>query len=63
VATRPEAQKRGYAEAVVRFALQRAHEATGLTRTTLHATDAGRPVYKRVGYYDTAKIMAYKLSQ
>jgi GNAT superfamily N-acetyltransferase len=63
VATRPEAQKRGYAEAVARFALQSAHEATGLMRTTLHATDAGRPVYKRLGYYDTTKIMAYKLSQ
>jgi len=63
VATRPEAQKLGYGEAVVRFALQTAHQATGLMRTTLHATDAGRPVYKRIGYYDTAKIIAYKLSQ
>jgi GNAT superfamily N-acetyltransferase len=63
VATRPEARKKGYAETVVRMALQRAHEVTGLKRTTLHATDAGHPVYKRIGYYDTAKIMAYKLSK
>ena len=62
VATRPEAQKKGYAEAVVRFALQSAHEATGLKRTILHATDAGHPVYRRIGYYDTARIMAYRLS-
>ena len=60
VATRPDAQKKGYGEAVVRHALTRAHEATGLTRTILHATDAGRPLYTRLGYHDTARIMAYK---
>ncbi len=62
VATRPDVRKKGYAEAIVRMALQRAHEATGLTRTILHATDAGHPVYRRVGYHDTAKIIAYKPS-
>jgi hypothetical protein len=62
VATRAEARGKGYAEAVVRQALQAGHEATGLTRTILHATDAGFPVYKRVGYYKTASILAYKLA-
>lgn len=62
VATRPEARKKGYAEAIVRHALQQAHKATGLTRTILHATEAGHPVYKRVGYHDTARILAYKPS-
>lgn len=51
VATRPHAQRKGYAEAVVRHALQAAYEATGLRRTILHATDAGFPVYRRVGYH------------
>lgn len=63
VATRPDAQKKGYGEAVVRHALQRAHEATGLTRTILHATDLGRPLYRRLGYHDTSTIMAYKQSE
>ncbi len=61
VATRPDAQHKGYAEVVVRHALQAAHEATGLTKTVLHASDAGLPVYRRVGYHKTCKILAYRL--
>jgi GNAT superfamily N-acetyltransferase len=60
VATRPDRRGNGYADAVVRHALQTAHEATGLKRTILHATDAGFPVYTRVGYHRTATIMTYK---
>lgn len=63
VATRPCAQRKGYGEAVVRRALQSAHLSTGLRRTILHATDAGLPVYRRVGYHKTASVLAYKLSQ
>jgi GNAT superfamily N-acetyltransferase len=62
VATIPEARGNGYAESIVRHALRNAHQETGLTRTILHATDAGFPVYKRIGYHATAKIMAYKPS-
>jgi GNAT superfamily N-acetyltransferase len=62
VATRPDLQRKGYAEAVVRPALQAAHEATGLKRTILHATDAGYPVYQRVGYHRTANLRAYKVA-
>ena len=63
VATRPNAQRKGYGEAVVRHALQAAHDGTGLSRTILHASDAGFPVYRRVGYDKTASILAYKLSE
>jgi GNAT superfamily N-acetyltransferase len=63
VATRPDVRGRGYAENTVRHALQAAHEGTGLTRTILHATDAGFPVYRRVGYHRTARIMTYKPPQ
>jgi ribosomal protein S18 acetylase RimI-like enzyme len=59
VATVPDARRRGYAEAVVRHSLQKAHEATGLTRTILHATDAGRSVYERLGYRASAQFMWY----
>lgn len=62
VATIPEARGNGYAETIVRHALHNAHQATGLTRSILHATDAGFPVYRRVGYQATARIMAYQLS-
>ena len=61
VATRPEAQRKGYGEAVVRHALQSAYDSTGVRRTILHASDAGFPVYRRVGYHKTASILAYKL--
>ena len=39
-----------------------AHEATGLKRTILHATDAGYPVYQRVAYHRTANLRAYKVA-
>ena len=49
VATTPDARRKGYAEAVIRHSLQKAHDTTGLNRTILHATEAGFPVYKRMG--------------
>jgi predicted acetyltransferase len=59
VATLPEMQRRGYAEAVMRKSLEECAKETGQTRTILHATDAGRPVYLRMGYHDTSKFVAY----
>jgi GNAT superfamily N-acetyltransferase len=59
VATMPDARGKGYAQAVVRQSLQRAHEATGYRRTILHATDAGRPVYERIGYHATSRFTFY----
>jgi GNAT superfamily N-acetyltransferase len=50
VATAPRQQRRGYADATMRRALQLAADAHGETPTVLHATDAGRPVYERMGY-------------
>jgi len=57
VATAPESRRKGYAEAVVRHALQTAHEATGIRRTVLHASEDGYPVYLKLGYHPTAKFM------
>jgi GNAT superfamily N-acetyltransferase len=57
VATAPEARRKGYADAVVRHALQTAYAATGIKRTVLHASEAGYSVYKRIGYHPTAKFM------
>jgi predicted GNAT family N-acyltransferase len=45
----------GYAEAVVRHALQQAAAATGVTRTSLDASDAGVPLYAQMGYTDTGE--------
>ncbi len=59
VATMPEARRKGYADAVIRRALNTAYKATGIRRTVLHATDMGYPVYLRLGYYPTGRFMGY----
>lgn len=50
VATDPAQQRRGYAEATMRHALDVAASRHGELPTFLHATDAGRPIYQRMGY-------------
>lgn len=50
VATHPDRRRRGFADATMRRALENAARAHGETPTVLHATDAGRPVYERMGY-------------
>jgi ribosomal protein S18 acetylase RimI-like enzyme len=60
VATVPAAQRRGYAEAVLRHSLHEAARATGLTRTVLHTSDAGLPLYERMGYQATARFAVYR---
>lgn len=62
VATAPEARRKGFAEATVRKALFESARATGLTRSVLHATPAGAPVYERIGYRKVSTIGFYVLS-
>ena len=50
VATDPAQQRRGFADATMRQALANAAKVHGEIPTVLHATDAGRPVYERMGY-------------
>ena len=50
VATEPSQQRQGFADATMRRALENAARAHGETPTVLHASDAGRPVYERMGY-------------
>src|SRR5262245_19494394 len=54
VATDPAQQRRGFAEAAMRRALELAANAHGERPTVLHATEAGRPVYERMGYVKIA---------
>jgi GNAT superfamily N-acetyltransferase len=56
VATHPDAQKKGYAEAAMRRAIDEGRSAWGLTRMTLHASDAGRPIYEAMGFESGSKI-------
>ncbi|MBN8734424.1 MAG: GNAT family N-acetyltransferase [Acidobacteria bacterium] len=50
VATQPGHQRKGYADAAMRRALEVAAERHGESPTVLHATAAGKPVYERMGY-------------
>lgn len=50
VATDPAHQRRGYADATMRRALEVAAGQHGDVPSFLHATEAGRPVYERMGY-------------
>lgn len=59
VATLPAAQRQGYAEAVMRDVLERSRAAGLDSRTYLHASAAGRPVYERMGYRATAEYTVY----
>lgn len=50
VATDPAKQRRGYAEAAMRHALDVSAKTHGERPTVLQATEAGRPIYARMGY-------------
>jgi ribosomal protein S18 acetylase RimI-like enzyme len=59
VATLPEARGNGYAEAAVRHSLEAAARSSGLSRTVLHATELGFPVYRAMGYRQVASFDVY----
>ncbi len=59
VATDPAYQRRGYAEAAMRHALDVAARRHGERTSFLHATDAGRPIYTRMGYETVANHTAF----
>lgn len=59
VATLAEHRRIGAAEAVMRHALAEARRAWGVQRTVLHATDAGYPVYLRMGYRPVTRFQLY----
>ncbi len=62
VATMPAAQRKGYGEATTRKALYEGARETGLKRAVLHATDAGMPVYRRIGFEKVATFQLYGLA-
>jgi hypothetical protein len=59
VATLPGARKKGFAESAVRDALHRSQAAGLGSRTYLHASAAGRPLYEQMGYKAVADYTLY----
>jgi GNAT superfamily N-acetyltransferase len=59
VATRPEARGRGLASTLTRAALADARE-RGCTTSTLQSTDAGYPLYARLGYRDLGRLQMWE---
>ena len=59
VATAPEAQGRGHAETLVRQAVTEGQKAMGTSRTTLHASDMGLPVYRAMGYQPGPRVILF----
>ena len=55
VATDPEFRQRGFAEAVMRHALQAASRELGISRTALDASLMGTPLYEQMGYQRTGE--------
>ena len=59
VATLPAHRRRGYGEAVMRYAIDRARERSGFDRTILQATDYGLPLYVSMGYRTVTSVDVY----
>jgi GNAT superfamily N-acetyltransferase len=56
VATAPEAQGKGFAETVMRHAVEEGQRAMGTKLTTLHASEMGARVYRAMGYSEGPKL-------
>lgn len=63
VATLPGHQRRGYGEAVMRYALADARRASGMAhgeqRVILQSTPAGLKMYERMGFRTVARVAVY----
>jgi ribosomal protein S18 acetylase RimI-like enzyme len=59
VATLPGHQNRGYAEVVMRRALDDARRRHGIARTILQSTPAGVRLYERMGYRTVTQVSVY----
>lgn len=59
VATVPAYQRRGFGEAMMRYALGRAREQSGIERTVLQSTPLGFDLYRRMGYSVVTNLLVY----
>ena len=59
VGTLPEHRGRGIGEAIVRFAINRAREQSGIDRTVLQSTSFGYDLYRKMGYNTVGQVLVF----
>jgi ribosomal protein S18 acetylase RimI-like enzyme len=59
LATLPQNQRSGYAETLMRYALETVHQETGIEKTVLQTTKSGISLYKRMGYKPVTTFTVY----
>ncbi len=59
IATTPDQQNQGYAEATIRESIRRAAASSGHEAISLHAAEPERPLLKRLGLSPVAQFTAY----
>jgi GNAT superfamily N-acetyltransferase len=59
LSTLPECRRSGYAEALLRLAVESEQARTGIQRLVLQSTDAGYSLYRRLGFQEVAKFSVY----
>ncbi|PYT25364.1 MAG: hypothetical protein DMG57_25390 [Acidobacteria bacterium] len=59
VATLPGHQRRGCGETVMRHALERAQQESGIERSVLQSTSQGFRLYQQMGYAAVTKVVVY----
>ncbi len=59
LATIPQNQRRGYAETLMRYALETMHQETGIEKTILQTTKSGIGLYQRMGYKAVTNFTVY----
>lgn len=59
VATAPEHRKRGYAEAITRFAIDSGSQESQARPLILQSTSQGHRLYDRMGFYPVTRVLVY----
>ncbi len=59
VGTLPTHQRKGYAEAVMRYALAETERETGIQRSVLQSSDAGYSLYHKMGYRNVCRYAVF----
>jgi len=59
LATHPAWRRQGYGEATMRAAVAEITKETGIERVVLQSTEAGYPLYRRMGFRDATRFTVY----